>query len=168
LTTTQTYTLISVLCALFLAALDQTIVATAAPPIASDLNGLEGISWIFSAYMLASTVMIPIYGKLSDIYGRRIFYFGGILVFLVGSVLCGSALNMPWLVIARIVQGLGAGAIMVESFTIIGDLFPPAERGKWQGLISSIFGLASIIGPLLGGVLTDYASWRWVFLINIP
>ncbi len=168
LNTTQIFTLVSVLCSIFLAALDQTIVATAAPKIASDLHEFEAISWIFSAYMLASTVMVPIYGKLSDTYGRRIFYLGGIFVFLLGSVLCGTALFMAWIIVGRIIQGLGAGAIMVESFTIIGDIFPPAERGKWQGLISSVFGLASIIGPVLGGLLTDYASWRWVFFINIP
>lgn len=168
LTKTQAFTLVSVLCSIFLAALDQTIVATAAPKIASDLQDFEAISWIFSAYMLASTVMIPVYGKLSDNYGRRIFYFGGILVFLFGSVLCGTALTMTWIIVARAIQGLGAGAIMVESFTIIGDIFPPAERGKWQGIISSVFGLASIIGPLLGGFFTDYASWRLVFFINIP
>ncbi len=168
LTNSQIYTLLSVLCAIFLAALDQTIVATAAPKIARDLHDFEAISWIFSAYMMASTVLIPIYGKLSDIYGRRFFYLGGIAIFLVGSMLSGAAMTMWWLIAARVLQGLGAGAIMVESFTIIGDLFPPAERGKWQGLISSIFGLASIIGPLLGGILADYASWRWVFYINLP
>lgn len=168
LTRHQFFILTSVLCAIFLAALDQTIVATAAPKIVSDLHDFEAIAWIFSSYMLASTVMIPIYGKLSDIYGRRTFYLGGIIVFLIGSILCGVAFSMPWLIAARAVQGLGAGAIMVESFTIIGDLFPPIERGKWQGAISGMFGLASIIGPVLGGFLSDYASWRWIFFLNLP
>lgn len=164
----QFYILASVLCSIFLAALDQTIIATAAPRIVSDFHDFEALSWIFSSYMLASTVMIPICGKLSDIYGRRPFYLGGIFLFLIGSMLCGIAFSMPWLIAARVIQGIGAGAIMVESFTIIGDLFSPVERGKWQGVISSVFGLASIVGPLLGGFLTEYANWRFVFLINLP
>ncbi len=164
----QIFILASVLCAIFLAALDQTIVATALPQIVKDLNSFDSISWVFSSYMLASTVTIPIFGKLADIYGRRRFYLMGIVVFLAASVACGLAQSMSALIAFRALQGLGAGAIMVNSLAIIGDLFSPAERGKWQGVISSMFGLASIIGPLLGGWLSDFASWRYVFLVNIP
>lgn len=157
-----------VMLAMLLAALDQTIVATAMPKIVRDLNGFSHFSWVFTAYMLSSAVTVPIYGKLSDIYGRRIFYLAGIVVFLIGSILCGLSHSMTQLIIFRGLQGIGGGAIMVQSIAVIGDLFPPAERGKWQGLIGGIFGLASVAGPLSGGWITDNASWRWVFYINIP
>lgn len=160
--------MIGAMLALLLAALDQTIVSTAMPEIIRELNGLSHLSWVFTAYMLASTVTVPIYGKLSDIYGRRFFYLFGIVVFLIGSMLCGVATSMMQLIIFRGIQGLGAGAIMVNSFAIIGDLFPPSERGKWQGLLGAVFGLSSVVGPLLGGLLTDHVSWRAVFYINIP
>lgn len=157
-----------VILAMLLAALDQTIVSTAMPEIVRELNGLSHLSWVFTAYMLASTITVPVYGKLSDIYGRRGFYLIGIAVFLLGSILSGVAQSMTQLIIFRAIQGIGGGAMMVNSIAIIGDLFPPAERGKWQGVIGGVFGLASVAGPLLGGWLTDNASWRWAFYVNIP
>jgi len=160
--------MISVMFGLLLAALDQTIVVTAMPRIVQDLNGLQHLSWVFTAYLLASTVTVPIYGKLGDMYGRKPFYIGAIILFLIGSALSGAAQNMGELIAFRALQGIGGGALMANSFAIIGDLFAPAERGRWQGLFAAVFGLASVIGPLLGGFLTDNYSWRWVFYINLP
>ncbi len=157
-----------VMSAMLLAALDQTIVATAMPKIVQELSGLAHLSWVFTAYLLASTVVVPLSGKLSDIYGRKIFYIVSIIIFLIGSILSGLSQNMTQLIIFRAIQGLGGGAIMSNSFTIIGDLFPPAERGKWQGMLGGVFGLSSVVGPMLGGWLTDNASWRWTFFINMP
>ena len=160
--------MIGVMLAMFLSALDQTIVATAMPRIVQELHGLEHLSWVFTAYMLASTVVVPIYGKLSDLYGRKYFVLGAIVIFLIGSVLSGMAQDMTQLIIFRAIQGIGGGAIMANAFATIGDLFVPAERGKWQGLFGAVFGLSSVIGPSLGGWLTDSLSWRWNFFINIP
>lgn len=157
-----------VIMAMLLSALDQTIVSTAMPEIVRELNGLLHLSWVFTAYMLASTVTVPIYGKLSDIYGRKGLFIIGIIIFLAGSALSGMANGMTQLIIFRALQGIGGGAIMVNAFAIIGDIFPPAERGRWQGLIGGVFGLASVAGPLLGGWITDHMSWRWVFYVNIP
>jgi len=154
--------------ALLLAALDQTIVATAMPKIVGELKGLEHLSWVFTSYLLASTVIVPIYGKLSDIYGRKPFVLGATALFLVGSMLSGLSQNMTQLIIFRAIQGLGGGAIFANAFAIVGDLFPPAERGRWQGLFGATFGLASVVGPLLGGWITDNASWRWIFYVNVP
>ncbi len=162
------FVMIGTMLALLMSALDQTIVATAMPKIVSDLNGLEHLSWVFTAYMLSSTVIVPIYGKLSDIYGRKYFILAAVVIFLTGSVLSGLSQNMIQLIIFRAVQGIGAGAIFANAFAIIGDLFSPSERGRWQGLFGGVFGIASVVGPTLGGWLTDNASWRWNFFINIP
>src|SRR6266852_1841994 len=142
--------LIGVMLGMLLAALDQTVVGTALPRIVANLGGLEHYAWVATAYLLASTVSIPIYGKLSDIYGRRIFFISGMVIFLIGSALSGTSQDMTQLIIYRGIQGLGAGAMMPLAMAIIGDIFPPSERGKWQGLITSVFGLATILGPILG------------------
>src|SRR5215471_342931 len=160
--------LVGVLLGMLLAALDQTIVGTALPRVVAQLGGLDHYAWVVTAYLLASTVSIPIWGKLSDIYGRRTFFILGMVIFLIGSALAGTSQNMTELIIYRGIQGLGAGAMMPIAMSIIGDLFPPSERGKWQGLIVAVFGLASIIGPTLGGWITDNWGWRWVFYVNMP
>lgn len=157
-----------VMTAMLLSSLDQTIVSTAMPRIVQELRGIEHLSWVFTAYMLGSTVTVPVYGKLSDIFGRRKLYILGIAIFLLGSALCGLSQSMNQLILFRGLQGIGGGAMMVNSFAIIGDVFPPAERPKYQGLIGGVFGLSSVAGPLLGGWITDNFSWRWVFYVNLP
>lgn len=167
-TTQKLLVMVGVMLAMFLASLDQMIVVTALPRIVRDLNGLEHLSWVITAYMLSSTVVVPVYGKLSDIYGRKIFILSAILIFVLGSILSGISQDMFQLIVSRAIQGIGGGAIFANAFAIIGDLFPPAERGKWMGLTGGVFGLSSVIGPSLGGFLTDNFSWRWNFFINIP
>src|SRR6266516_3072955 len=159
--------LIGVMLGMLLASLDQTIVGTALPRIVANLGGLEHYAWVVTAYLLASTVSVPIYGKLSDIYGRRPFFIGGMVIFLIGSALAGTSQDMTQLIIYRGIQGLGAGGMMPIALAIIGDIFPPSERGKWQGLFVAVFGFSSIVGPTLGGWITDTWGWRWVFYVNM-
>lgn len=153
---------------LLLAALDQTIVATALPRIAQELHGLNEFSWVATAYLLASGVSTPLYGKISDQLGRKKIFQFAILLFLTGSILCGLSQTMTQLVIFRAIQGLGAGGLMTLVMTIVGDIVPPRQRGKYIGYLFAVFGLSSVIGPLLGGFITDSLSWRWVFFVNVP
>ena len=161
-------TMVGIMLAMFLSSLDQTIVGTAMPRVITDLGGFSQYTWVVTAYMIAATVTVLIAGKLSDIYGRKWFLVGGIAIFLAGSALCGISQNIEQLIGFRAFQGIGAGAIMGLAFITIGDLFPPSERGKYAGFMSAVFGLSSVIGPTLGGFITDNLSWRWIFYINIP
>jgi EmrB/QacA subfamily drug resistance transporter len=161
-------TMAGLVLAMLLAAMDQTIVGTALPRIIAELNGFDHYAWVTTAYMLASTAVVPIVGKLSDMYGRKVFLVGGVAFFLFASMLCGLSQDMVQLSLFRGLQGLGGGVLMGTIFTVISILFPPAERGKVQGIFSAVFGFASIAGPLLGGYLTDNLSWRWVFYVNLP
>jgi len=153
---------------LALAALDQTIVATALPRIVGDLGGITQYSWVFTAYMLTSTVTVPLYGKLGDVYGRKKLFLFSIAVFLIGSALCGAAQSMTQLVVFRAVQVIGAGGLFPLSLAVIGNIVPPRDRGRWQGLIGAVFAAASIVGPAVGGFIVDNTTWRWVFLVNLP
>jgi EmrB/QacA subfamily drug resistance transporter len=153
---------------LALAALDQTIVATALPRIVGDLGGIAQYSWVFTAYMLTSTVTVPLYGKLGDVYGRKNLFLIAIITFLAGSALCGIAQTMTQLVVFRAVQGIGAGGLFPLSLAVIGNIVPPRDRGRWQGLIGAVFASSSIIGPAVGGFIVDSTTWRWVFFVNLP
>ncbi len=160
--------LIGLMLGMFLAALDQTIVATALPRIASELQGIEHLSWVISAYLLTSTAATPIYGKLSDLYGRKIMLQIAIVIFLLTSVLCGLAATMPQLVAFRALQGLGGGGLLAMAHATIAEIISPRERGRYQAYIASTFAVASVIGPVLGGLFVDHLTWRWVFWINLP
>ena len=153
---------------LLLAALDQTIVSTALPTIVADLGGLEHLSWVVTAYMLASTIVAPLYGKIGDLYGRRNTVFVSVGLFLLGSALCGLATSMTFLILARALQGLGGGGLFVLALSVIGDVIPPRERGKVQGIFAAVFSMSSVVGPLIGGWFVEAFSWHWIFYINLP
>jgi len=158
----------SLMVSMFMGALDQTIMATAAPRIVADLGGFHLLSWVFTSYMLSSTVVVPLVGKLSDVFGRKPFLLGGILLFLVGSIGCGASPSMEALIAFRAIKGVGGGTVFASVFATIGDLFPPSERGKYVGFFTGTFSLASVLGPTFGGLLTDNLGWRSVFFINVP
>lgn len=158
----------ALLLVMLLSALDQTIVSTALPTIVGELGGLDQLSWVVTAYLLSSTVVLPLYGKLGDLYGRKIVLQAAIVLFLAGSALCGVAQDMTQLIVLRTLQGLGGGGLMVVTMAAIGDLVPPDRRARYQGMFGGVYGLATIIGPLLGGFLVEHLSWRWIFTINLP
>src|SRR3954468_131577 len=160
--------LAALILALLLAALDSTIVSTALPTLVGELGGLTHLSWVVTAYLLASTVVGPLYGKFGDLYGRKLVLQVAIVIFLIGSVLCGLAQNMGQLIVFRALQGIGGGGLIVTTIAVIGDLIPPRERGRYQGLFGAVFGFATIVGPLLGGFFVDHLSWRWIFYVNLP
>jgi EmrB/QacA subfamily drug resistance transporter len=162
------HAVLGVMLAIFLGAMESTVVATAMPKVVGSLGGLHMYSWVFSGFLLTSTVTMPLWGRLSDLYGRRAMYLTGLLVFLLGSALSGLSRTMTELIVFRMLQGLGAGSLITIGMTIIGELFGLERRAKMQGYISGVWGVASLVGPLLGGLLTDYVSWRWVFYINLP
>ncbi|MGH9336282.1 MAG: MFS transporter, partial [Vicinamibacteria bacterium] len=159
---------VGLLLGIFLAAVEQTVVATAMPTLVASLGGLNVYSWVFSIYLLTSTVSVPIWGRLSDIYGRKTYYMASIGLFLLGSVLAGQAQSMAFLIFARAVQGFGAGGVFPVGSTILSDIYSLEDRARIQGVFSSVWGFASMVGPLVGGLITDLLSWRWVFYVNLP
>ena len=160
--------LTGVLLATFLAAIEGTVTGPAGPAIVGDFQGVQWLSWIFTAYLLAMAITTPIFGKISDLFGRKPVFIGGVIVFLLGSLLCGISQSMEQLIVFRALQGLGAGALIPMTFTIIGDIYSIKERAKTQGMLSSVWGISSLVGPLLGGYVVDYLSWRFVFVFNLP
>ncbi|GAE32225.1 MDR family MFS transporter [Halalkalibacter hemicellulosilyticus] len=160
--------LVAVMLAMFMAAVEATIIATAMPRIVADLGGFALFSWVFSAYLLMQVVTIPLYGKLADIYGRKLIFSIGIILFLIGSILCGFSWSMEMLILSRFIQGIGAGAVQPIATTIVGDMYTKEERAKIQGYLSSIWGISAILGPLLGAFFVEYVNWSWVFWINVP
>ena len=167
-TRTKVLVMAGTLLGLFTAAMDQTIVGTAMPRVVAHLGGYEHYSWVFTSFMVVSTTAVPIVGKLTDMYGRKFFFLGGIAVMMLGSALCGTSQSMMQLIAFRAIQGLGAGTIMATAFAIIGDVFPPAQRARWTGLMTGVFAAASVVGPLIGGYIADNLNWRWVFYVNLP
>src|SRR5919198_4002595 len=161
-------TFAGLLLAMLLASLDQTIVSTALPTIVRDLGGIDELSWVVTAYLLAATVSMPLWGRVSDLYGRKRLFQATIVVFLVGSALSGAAQTLGELIGFRALQGLGAGGLMTLAMAIVADIVSPRERGRYQGYIQMVFVVASVAGPLLGGLFTDHVSWRWVFYVNLP
>ncbi len=151
-----------------MAALDQTIVATALPTIVGDLGGASHLSWVVTAYLLASTASTPLWGKLGDMYGRKLFFQAAIVIFLIGSALSGISSSMTELIAFRAIQGIGGGGLMIGAQTIIGDVVSPRDRGRYQGIFGAVFGVTSVIDPLIGGFLVDNLSWHWIFYINLP
>lgn len=162
------FVVIGLLLGILMSAMDNTIVATAMGNIVADLGSFDKFAWVTASYMVAVMAGMPIYGKLSDMYGRKRFFLFGLILFLIGSALCGIAQTMDQLIIYRVIQGIGGGALMPIAFTIIFDLFPPEKRGKMSGMFGAVFGLSSVLGPLLGALITDSISWHWVFYINVP
>jgi EmrB/QacA subfamily drug resistance transporter len=160
--------LVGLFLGMFFSSLDQTIVGTAMPRIIGELGGLDILTWVTTTYLLTSPTVVPIAGKLADLYGRRILYVGGLFTFMIGSALCGLSQTMTQLIIFRGLQGIGGGIMMPMAMTIVGDVFPPDKRAKWQGVMGAVFGLSSIIGPTIGGWVVDNTTWRWVFYVNLP
>src|SRR4051812_842940 len=161
-------TTVALALSLFMAALEMTVVSTAMPTVVSDLGGIQHYAWVFTAYMLASTITVPIFGKLADLYGRKPVLLFGISLFLVGSVASGFSPTMMWLIAFRTVQGLGAGAMQPIALTVVGDIYSLEERARVQGVFSAVWGIAGLVGPLAGGVIVKLLSWHWVFFINVP
>ncbi len=162
------FILVGLITGLLLGALDQTIVATAGGVIIADLGGLSLYAWVFSAYILTQTVSIPVFGKLSDLYGRRRFLILGTIIFMVGSILSGTSQNIDELIVSRAIQGIGSGAFFPIALAVVGVVFPPNLRGRIQGVFASVFGIASVVGPSLGSYLVDALNWRWIFYVNLP
>ncbi|MFC4408909.1 MDR family MFS transporter [Chungangia koreensis] len=167
-TTNRKMVTVAMLVAILLVAIDVTVVSTATPQVVKDLRGLEMVSWVFAIYTLTTSVTTPIYGKLADLFGRKKVFIFGVIAFIIGSMLCGAAQSMEQLIFFRAIQGIGGGAVMPITFTIIGDLYPGEQRAKMQGVFSSVWGVAGLLGPLVGGFFVDQVSWRWIFYINLP